>query len=118
MHDDICEPIKPATPGGKTVFLLLVDDKSHFMWLILLQARIEAIEAIKREQKPNAVRRCECCAWTEVENSPQRASVSTMTSSACSDNDGNLALAEWGGGTPKSDHHQDSKVIADEGRDA
>ena len=39
VHGDICWPIKSATPGGKTFFLLLVDDKSRFMWLILLQAK-------------------------------------------------------------------------------
>ena len=50
VHNDICGPIKPATPGGKTLFLLLVDDKSRFMWLILLQAKSEAGEAIKRIQ--------------------------------------------------------------------
>ena len=50
VHDDICGSIKPATPGGKTLFLLLVDDKSRFMWLILLQAKSEATEAIKRIQ--------------------------------------------------------------------
>ena len=48
VHSDICGPIKPATPGGKTLFLLLVDDKSRFMWLILLQAKSEATKAIKR----------------------------------------------------------------------
>ena len=31
VHSDICEPIKLATPGGKSLFLLLVDDKSRFM---------------------------------------------------------------------------------------
>ena len=50
MHGDICGPIKPATSGGKTLFLLLVDDKSRFMWLILLQAKSEAAEVIKRIQ--------------------------------------------------------------------
>ena len=50
VNGDICGPIKPATPGGKTLFLLLVDDKSRFMWLILLQAKSEAAEAIKRIQ--------------------------------------------------------------------
>ena len=45
MHGDICGPIKPAT-----LFLLLVDDKSRFMWLILLQMKSEAVEAIKRIQ--------------------------------------------------------------------
>ena len=42
VHGDICGPIKPATPGGKSLFLLLVDDKSRFMWLTLLQAKSEA----------------------------------------------------------------------------
>ena len=50
MHGDICKPIKPATLGSKTLFLLLVSDKSHFMWLILLQAKSETVEAIKRIQ--------------------------------------------------------------------
>ena len=50
MYGDIYRPIKPATPGGKTLFLLLVDEKNRFMWLILLQAKSEAIEAIKRIQ--------------------------------------------------------------------
>ena len=50
VHDDICGPIKLATLGGMTLFLLLVDDKSHFMWLILLQVKSEAAETIKRIQ--------------------------------------------------------------------
>ena len=50
MHGDICGPIKAVTPGGKTLFLLLVNDKSCFMWLVLLQAKSEATEAIKRIQ--------------------------------------------------------------------
>ena len=73
VHGDICGPIKLATPGGKTLFLLLVDDKSRFMWLILLQAKMrrqKQLSAFKREQRPNAGRRCECCARTETENSP------------------------------------------------
>ena len=47
MHGDICGSIKPATPGGKTLFRLLVDDKRRFMLLILLQGKSEAAEAIK-----------------------------------------------------------------------
>ena len=50
MHGDICGPIKPATSGGKTLFLLLDDDRSCFIWLVLLQAKSEAAEAIKRIQ--------------------------------------------------------------------
>ena len=47
-HGDLYGPIKPATPGSKTLFLLLVDDMSRFMWQILLQAKSETAEAIKR----------------------------------------------------------------------
>ena len=47
VHSDICRPIKSATSGGKTLFLLLVGDKSCFMWLILLQVKSEEAEAIK-----------------------------------------------------------------------
>ena len=50
VHGDICGPIKSTTPGGKTLFLLLVDDKRCFMWLILRQAKSEAEEAVKRIQ--------------------------------------------------------------------
>ena len=61
VNDDIYWPIKLATLGSKTLFLLLVDDKNHFMWLVLLQAKSEA----------NAERRYECCAPIGTENSPQ-----------------------------------------------
>ena len=50
VHGDICVSIKPATPGDKTFFILLVDNKSRFMWLILLQAKSEAPEVIKHIQ--------------------------------------------------------------------
>ena len=39
---------KSATPGSKSLFLLLVDDKSRFMWMTLLQGKSEAVEAVKR----------------------------------------------------------------------
>ena len=58
VHGDICGPINPATPGGKSLFLLLVDDKSRFMWLTLLQAKSEAAEAVKRI-KAQAEAECE-----------------------------------------------------------
>ena len=58
VHGDIYGPIKPATPGGKSLFLLLVDDKSRFMWLTLLQMKSEAAEAVKRI-KARADDKCE-----------------------------------------------------------
>ena len=58
VHGDICGPIKSVTRGGKSLFLLLVDDKSHFMWLTLLQAKSEAAEAVKGI-KARAEAKCE-----------------------------------------------------------
>jgi hypothetical protein len=50
MHGDLCGPIKPSTLGGKSLFLLLVDDRSRFMWPTLLGTKSEAVLAIKRVQ--------------------------------------------------------------------
>jgi hypothetical protein len=36
VHGNFCGPITPATPSGGKYFLLLVDDKSRFMWLKVL----------------------------------------------------------------------------------
>jgi hypothetical protein len=44
------EPIKSATPSGKTLFLLMVDDMSRYMWLILLSAKSDAAGMIKQVQ--------------------------------------------------------------------
>jgi transposase InsO family protein len=50
VHGDLCGPITPATHGGKRYFLLLVDDHSKYMWLILLKTKDEAAAAIRRFQ--------------------------------------------------------------------
>jgi hypothetical protein len=50
VHGDLCGPIKLETPGGCMMFLLLVDDMSRFMWLKLLHAKSDAVEAIKLVQ--------------------------------------------------------------------
>ena len=50
LHGDLCGPITPATPSGNRYFLLLVDDFSHYMWLVLLRSKDEAADAIKRVQ--------------------------------------------------------------------
>jgi transposase InsO family protein len=47
VHDDLCGPITPATPGGKKYFLLLVDDKSRYMWVTLLAAKSDTLAAVK-----------------------------------------------------------------------
>jgi transposase InsO family protein len=47
VHGDHCGPITPETPGGKTFFLLLIDDHSRFMWLSVLASKSEALAAIQ-----------------------------------------------------------------------
>ena len=50
MHDDLGGPITLPTQSGKKYFLLLVDDATRFMWLVLLATKDEAAGAIKRVQ--------------------------------------------------------------------
>jgi transposase InsO family protein len=45
VHEDLCGPVTPATPGGKRYFFLLVDDVSCYMWLVLLATKDEALVA-------------------------------------------------------------------------
>jgi transposase InsO family protein len=47
VHGDLCGLVKPATPGGWRYFLLLVDDATRYMWVVLLTAKSEASSAIK-----------------------------------------------------------------------
>lgn len=57
VHADLCGPINPATYGGKRYFLLMVDDYSRYMWIVLLRSKDEAFDAVKRVQ---AVAEAEC----------------------------------------------------------
>jgi transposase InsO family protein len=50
VHADLCGPITPQTPGGKRLFLLVIDDKSRFMWLSLLGSKDEIAAVIIRLQ--------------------------------------------------------------------
>ena len=50
VHGDLCGPITPATPGGKQYFLLLVDDKSRYMWVALLAAKSDTLAVVKKFQ--------------------------------------------------------------------
>jgi transposase InsO family protein len=57
MHGDLCGPVTPATPGGRRYFLLLVDDLSRYMWVMVLGSKGEAADAIRRA---HAVAEAEC----------------------------------------------------------
>lgn len=48
VHADFCGLVTPPTPGEKKMFLLLIDDHSCFMWLLMLRAKDEAATAIRR----------------------------------------------------------------------
>jgi transposase InsO family protein len=50
VHADLCGPITPPTAGGKKMFLLVVDDMSRYMWLVLLDRKDEAAAVITRLQ--------------------------------------------------------------------
>jgi transposase InsO family protein len=59
VHGDLCGPVKPVTPGGRRYFLLLIDDATRYMWVVLLTAKSEASSAIKRIQTA-AEKECSC----------------------------------------------------------
>jgi transposase InsO family protein len=50
MHGDLCGSVTPATPRGRCYFLLLVDDLSRYMWVVVLGSKGEATNAIRRAQ--------------------------------------------------------------------
>jgi transposase InsO family protein len=57
MHGDLCGLMTPATPRGRRYFLLLVDDLSRYMWVVVLGSKGEAADAIRRAQ---AATKAEC----------------------------------------------------------
>jgi hypothetical protein len=42
--------VAPATPGGRRYFLLLINDLSRYMWVVVLGSKGEAADAIRRAQ--------------------------------------------------------------------
>jgi transposase InsO family protein len=50
VHRDLCGPVTPATPGERRYFLLLVDDLSRYMWVVVLGSKGEAADAIRHVQ--------------------------------------------------------------------
>ena len=46
----MCGPITPETLSGNKYFLLLVDDRSRFMWLTVLPSKDRAAAAIREFQ--------------------------------------------------------------------
>jgi transposase InsO family protein len=50
MHRDLCGPMTPATHGGRRYFLLLIDDLSRYMWVMVLGSKGEAVNVIRRAE--------------------------------------------------------------------
>jgi hypothetical protein len=50
MHGDLCGKILPPTPAGNNYFLLMVDNRSRFMSIVLLSTKDQAAEAIRKFQ--------------------------------------------------------------------
>jgi len=48
VHGDLCGHVTPPTPGGKSFFLLIVDDYSRYMWIELLASKSEALQYFKK----------------------------------------------------------------------
>jgi hypothetical protein len=47
VHGDLCGKISPPTPAGNQFFLLMVDDRSRYMSVVLLPSKDRAAEAIR-----------------------------------------------------------------------
>jgi hypothetical protein len=47
VHGDLCDPVTPAT---RCYFLLLVDDLSHYMWVVALGSKGDVANVIRRAQ--------------------------------------------------------------------
>jgi hypothetical protein len=50
VHGNLCGPVTPSTPGGQRYFLLLVDDLSRYMWVVVFSSKGEAAYIIRRAQ--------------------------------------------------------------------
>jgi hypothetical protein len=50
VHGDLCGLVTPATPGGRRYFLLLIDDLSRYMCVVVLGSNGEAANVIRRAQ--------------------------------------------------------------------
>jgi hypothetical protein len=48
VHGDLCGKISPSTPVGNQYFLLLIDNKSTFMSIVLLPSKDCAADATKK----------------------------------------------------------------------
>jgi hypothetical protein len=72
VHGDLCGPVAPATPGGWRYFLLLIDDLSRYLWVVVLGSKGEAANAIsvcRPLRRQSVATSCTCRASTTASNS-------------------------------------------------
>jgi hypothetical protein len=50
VHENLCGKISLPTPAGNNYFLLMVDDRSHFVSIVLLSTKDQAVEAVRKFQ--------------------------------------------------------------------
>jgi transposase InsO family protein len=50
VHGDLCGPVTLATPGERRYFLLLIDDLSRYMWVVVFGGKGEVANVIRRAQ--------------------------------------------------------------------
>jgi hypothetical protein len=50
VHGDLCGPIPSVTPRGNKYFLLLMDDLSRYMWVVVIPSKDHVAGAIKEIQ--------------------------------------------------------------------
>ena len=87
VHGDLCGPVTPPTPGGRRYVLVLIDDRSRFMWVELLRRRTKPpapSSNSKPQQRWSAGTSFACSAPTVVESSTRPRSISTAMRAVCS----------------------------------
>jgi transposase InsO family protein len=50
VHSDVYGPISPVTPGGRRYFLLLMDDHTRYMWVVLISGKGDAAALVRQVQ--------------------------------------------------------------------
>jgi transposase InsO family protein len=55
VHGDLCGPITPATTAGNKYFLIVIDEFSRYMWVVLLKSKDQALQAFQIVKMPAEV---------------------------------------------------------------
>jgi transposase InsO family protein len=78
VHGDLCGPVTQATPGGWRFFLLLINDMSRYMWVVLLDTKAIAADTIQCHQAA-AEKECSYKLWVLRTNNGSEFTVAEFT---------------------------------------